>query len=243
MQLEIERVTTEIDGLDDVLGGGIPRGHVVLVSGAPGTMKSTLAYAIMHNAARRGLRSLYISLEQSKASLERQMAAMGFDVTAAADRVHILDGGALQKDMGRGARLVWVDYLKRAVDNKRRIDGVDLVALDSLEALEVLAKFEDRRIALFEFFEWFRALDATALILAEATGDAPALVLDSGHRDHHDEEFLADGVLQLKLHPVSDLDVQRRLRVAKMRAANHRTGYYTLVFEDGRFSVTRSMSE
>src|SRR3989337_866440 len=71
---------TYVEGFDEAITGGIPEGHVVLVSGPPGTMKSSLAYNILwHNAAEEGHRGIYVTLEQGKASLEFQMVCPGFD--------------------------------------------------------------------------------------------------------------------------------------------------------------------
>jgi len=44
------------------------------------------------------------------------------------------------------------------------------------------------------------------------------------------------------MHPTSDLFIQRRLRVVKMRSTKHETGYYALTFEDGGFEVTRAVT-
>lgn len=44
------------------------------------------------------------------------------------------------------------------------------------------------------------------------------------------------------MHSISDVDIQRRIRVVKMRGSNHKTGFYALVFDEGHFQVTRVMS-
>ena len=240
--MELPKVKTHIDGLDEVLGGGVPRGSVVLVSGLPGTMKSSLSYAMMANNAREdSARCLYVSLEQTRPSLENQMRAMGFDVDAAGGSIHVLDIGTIQKEFGRSATKPWMDFLRRTVETKKKIDGVDLVAIDSLEALEVLAKFGDPRTELFHFFAWLRDLGATSLVLTEAPPEAMIPLLDpSPPRD--DAGYLADGIVHLKLHPVTDVEMQRRIRIVKMRGANHKTGFFALLFEGGRFSVTPAMS-
>src|SRR6267143_2117515 len=56
------------------------------------------------------------------------------------------------------------------------------------------------------------------------------------------ESNLADGIVQLGLHPTSDLYVQRRVRCVKMRSTKHETGYYALAFDEGKFEVTRAVS-
>jgi len=235
--METAKIPTFIEGLDEVLAGGFPVGHVILLSGLPGTMKSTLSYAILHrNARERGAKCLYVSLEQTRKSLEAQMSAMGFDVEAVRGDVHILDVGTIQKEVGKSATRPWMEFLRRTLTTRKDIDGVDLVVLDSLEALEVLAKFEDRRTELFQFFEWLRDLGATTVLLAEAASEAPFLGLEAP-QPRRDETFLADGILELKMHQISDVDVQRRIRVLKMRGSHHRTGFSALVFEEGRFQV------
>ena len=236
--METKKILTYVEGLDEVLGGGLPAGHVVLLSGLPGTMKSTLSYAILHrNATERGAKRLYVSLEQTRKSLEDQMAAMGFDVEAVRGDVHILDMGTIQKEIGKSATKPWMEFLRRTLTTRKDIDGTDLVVLDSLEALEVLAKFTDRRTELFQFFEWLRDLGATSIVLAEAASDAVFLGLEAP-QPRRDETFLADGILELKMHQISDVEVQRRIRVTKMRGSHHKTGFSAIVFEDGRFQVT-----
>ena len=240
--METKKTPTFVDGLDEVLGGGLPTGHVVLVSGLPGTMKSTLAYSILHgNAAARHAKSIYVTLEQSRSSLLAQMAAMGFDTDAVRGDLHLLDVGAIQKGIGKSATKPWIEFLRRMLTTAKEIEGVDLVVLDSLEALEVLAKFEDRRTELFQLFEWLRELGATTHVLAESSPE-PAFPGLEAPPPRRDETFLADGIIELKMHPISDAEVQRRIRVVKMRGSHHRTGFHALVFEDGRFQVTSVIS-
>ncbi len=235
-----EIIRTYVDGFDEILGGGIPGESVVLVSGLPGTMKSSLVYSFLHNNSLRDERnSLYITLEQGKKSLERQMSKMGFQVEEVAGNLHILDVATLQKRMKETSGL-WIDFLQRAIEFRKEIGVIDLIAVDSLEALEVLAKFGDRRQELFKLFEWFRGQRATSFLITEAPPEPSfSLVL---HSAGNEADYLADGVIHLKMHEVNDVDVQRRVRVVKMRAANHKTGYYALVFDGGNFSVTRAMS-
>src|SRR5438034_6115415 len=241
-KMETKKVLTYVDGLDEALGGGLPAGHVVLVSGLPGTMKSTLSYSILHrNATERGARGLYVSLEQTRKSLEDQMSAMGLDVEAVRGDVHILDVGTIQKEIGKSATKPWMEFLRRTLTTKKDIDGIDLIVIDSLEALEVLAKFSDRRTELFQFFEWLRDLGATTLVLTEAASEAPFLGLEAP-QPRRDETFLADGILELKMHPITDVEVQRRVRLTKMRGSHHKTGFSALSFEDGRFQVTSVIS-
>ncbi|OGS48467.1 MAG: hypothetical protein A3K68_07970 [Euryarchaeota archaeon RBG_16_68_13] len=232
------RVKTYVDGLDEALDGGIPWGHIVLLEGTPGTLKSSLGFSILlHNAVRDGRHGIYLSFEERSESLLRQMASLGMDLQVQQGSVVLLDprtaGGLLSEKHD------WIDGLERALEELKKQKGLDLVVLDSLEALEVLARFQDRRREMFRLFEWLRDLDVTAFVIAER----PDWIV-GGHvlQGRWDEDFLADGVLQVRLHMVSDLEVQRRIRVMKMRGARHETGYLSLVVDEGRFQVTRALS-
>src|SRR2546430_14677162 len=76
------------------MAGGIPKGSVVLLAGAPGTMKSSLAFAALFNNALKGRKGLYISLEQSRESLVRHMKGLGMDPEGAHANLSILALGA-----------------------------------------------------------------------------------------------------------------------------------------------------
>jgi KaiC/GvpD/RAD55 family RecA-like ATPase/tetratricopeptide (TPR) repeat protein len=233
-----ERIRTFVEGLDESIEGGIPWGHLVLIEGAPGTMKSSLAFSILlHNAAREGLHCLYLSLEERASSLLKQMGSLGL-------RLEVPKGSLVVLDPRTAADLLaekpdWVDGLRAGIRSIKEKRGLDLIVIDSLEALEVLAKFTDRRREMYRLFEWLRDLEVTSFIVTERPD-----WLIGGHvlQGRWDEDFLADAVIHLRIHMVSDLEAQRRLRVVKMRGAKHETGYLAMVLDDGRFRVTRAMS-
>src|SRR5207245_11250332 len=86
------------------------------------------------------------------------------------------------------------------------------------------------------FYDWLRDPGPLTVLIPEKpsqlrAGRAPA-----------EEAYLADGIIALQMHPTSDLYVQRRLRVVKMRATKHDTGYYALSFDDGSFEVARAVT-
>jgi circadian clock protein KaiC len=72
-----ERLSTGIEPLDDMLAGGYFRGSSVLVSGAPGTAKSTLCGAFLEAACQRGERALYVSFDESASEITRNLASVG----------------------------------------------------------------------------------------------------------------------------------------------------------------------
>src|SRR2546427_1470449 len=231
-------VRTFVEGLDETLEGGIPWGHVVLIEGAPGTMKSSLGFSILlQNAARAGLHCLYLSLEERGSSLLKQMGSLGLHLEVPKGSLVVLDPRTAADIIGE--KKDWVEALEAGIRSIKEKRGLDLIVIDSLEALEVLAKFKDRRREMYRLFEWLRDLAVTSFVITERPD-----WLIAGHvlQGRWDEDFLADAVIQLRIHMVSDLEAQRRLRVVKMRGTRHETGYLAMVLDDGHFRVTRAMS-
>ena len=229
----MKRISTGADGLDQILGGGIPQGSVVLLAGAPGTMKTSLAYTILHANATMGVKGLYVSLEQSRASLADHVTGMGFDQRDVKDALSILDLASLRKRMGDSGS--WMDLFRMYTQSIRAGFPYEILVLDSLDALELLAKFQNYRQDAFELFQWTRRLGCTSLVL----GELPSV----GARDppeafgKHREDYLADGIVHLRLEKRGEFESKRVIRIVKMRGANHDTGYHTLVF-DKAFRVT-----
>ena len=241
-------VKTHIRGFDDdVLRGGIPQGHVVLVRGASGTMKSSLAYYVLYHNALEGAPGLYVTLEQTAAGLLEHVAALGLKATAVSEALPILDlsrgreyleemvskvGSMAETTAPRGEALLAV--LKAKIFELRKKRNFRLLAIDSWDALELVLEFADRRAETFGFFEWLRDLGVTSLLISEEPAlEAPPTALE--------EEFLADGILHLRLEPVTETSFQRRVQCVKMRSVNQDSDDHTLLFENGRFEVARAI--
>ena len=91
---DLERIPTHIEGLDEKMQGGIPQGHICIVAGASGAMKSSLTFSMLYNAVLYGETSgIYVTLEQGKDSLRSHMANMGMNVDdpRVRNRIAIID--------------------------------------------------------------------------------------------------------------------------------------------------------
>ncbi len=241
-------VKTFIRGFDEeVLRGGVPQGHVLLVRGASGTMKSSLAYYVLYHNALQGTPGLYVTLEQSAGSLLEHVAGLGLRATAVSEALPILDltrgreyleelaakvGEMTRSGVRPGEALLTV--LQGKILDLRRRQGFQLLAIDSWDALELVLEFQDRRTETFAFFEWLRDLGVTSLLVSEeaAVGAAGSVL---------EEEFLADGILRLRMVPVSETSFQRRIQCTKMRSVNQDSDDHTLLFENGRFEAARAI--
>ena len=239
MSVQIERVKTYIQNFDDVLGGGIPKGQVVLITGTPGTMKSSVSYSIIYqNALQNHIKSVYMTLEQSRDNLLQQMNAMGMDKEEVKEYVHILDLGLIRKSLSQlSAKGTWLQVFKMYAESLKHSLGYEILVVDSLDVLEMAAQMGDnRRSDLFFLFEWLRSLGITTFLLSETSPDKM-------FENKYDEGYLADGVISLKLHELGETDIQRRIRAVKLRSTNHKTGYFSLLFNDGVFRATQVITE
>ncbi len=232
-------VKTYVDGLDEILGRGIPEGSVVLVSGAPGTMKTSLTFHILHGNAAHGTRGLYVSLEQSRASLLDHTEGLGYRLESVGGNLSVLDLAALRKSLQGPAEQPWMDLFKLYAKGLRTSFDYRLLVIDSLDALEILAKFHDPRRDLFDLIRWLRGLHATTFLLGELPSDDGTAPRQAFAK--HKEEYLADGIVHLRLARQGEFGMQRQIRVVKMRGTRHETDYHALVFDNG-FKVTRILA-
>ncbi len=235
--LQAERVRTYIEGFDDRINGGVRKGHIVLLFGSPGTMKSSISMNLLWNNARKAdKKCLYISLEETKQSLMESMKNLGF-WPVDEGKLTISDIASLrlehtEADSGRDWFKILEEYVKKRYD----AHGVDLLVIDSLNAIFSLARVQNPRQELFHFFGFIRKLGITAFIISE---------LKPGNEEisAYGEDFLADGTIALRFHQVGEADYQLRIRCLKMRHSKVEHGYLTLIFKDGVFSATPPISE
>lgn len=239
MGIAVERVKTYIHNFDEYIQGGVPKGHVILISGTPGTMKSSICYSILYNNAKKnGTRSVYMTLEQSKENLLQQMGLMGMNDPEVQEKVYVLDLATIRKNvtemMAKGS---WLQVFKMYAETIKKDQGYDILVLDSLDVLEMAAQINtDRRNDLFYLFMWLRNMGVTSFLIAETS-------VDTINGGRFEEGYLADGIISLKLQSIGESDVQRRIRAVKLRSTNHKTGYFSLMFSDGMFRATQVINE
>ena len=249
---DIKRIKTYIEGMDEGLEGGIPEQHIVLISGTSGTMKSSVTFNILYNEALKGEFGVYLTLEQSSASLMKHMVNMEFDLSKvnivmlseiseledAVKKLKAKKGGILIADLGSIRKKVkdvrfssgsdWLNAIKNLVARVK--EGVDckLFVLDSLSALYVLSQFEQPRSKLFFIFEFLRDAGLTSFLISEIT------LNKGGFSEFGVEEYLADGIIHLQLTE-RYRKVTREISIVKMRATNANNDIFTLEYRNKEF--------
>ena len=230
MTMTEKRVRTYVRGLDEQLQGGIPAGHVVLLAGKPGTMKSSLAFHIVHhNAKNDGRGGVYVTLEQSRDSLLGNMSGLGLDMTGLEKKFSILDLGLIRKKLKQLSNKSWIEVFRMYIDNLDKTMDLGVLAIDSLPVLEVMGKFDDPREELFRLFEWLHDLDITSFLITEMEQDNDKFA-------HYGEDFLSDGIIHLDLRR-EDRNVNLYLSVVKMRKTAHARGYFPLIYDEDGFEL------
>lgn len=249
---EIKRVPTYIQGFDENLEGGIPQGHIVLMAGSAGTMKSSASFNILYNEALAGKTCLYLTLEQSYPSLINHCINMGYDFTkintvimkdlgnfhddiakinaSQKGSLVMVDVGCIRKeikDVKVSENRSWLNVIKNIIKKIKSESKLDVFVLDSLSALYVLSRFESPRIELFYIFEFLRDLDVTSFLISE-------IPIDGSRYAEYDEDFLSDGIIHLRLTPFRR-NIVREISVVKMRTTNCNHDVFSLEFKNGQF--------
>jgi KaiC/GvpD/RAD55 family RecA-like ATPase len=252
---DIRRIKLHIQGLDENIQGGIPEGHVMLLSGAAGTMKSSICFNVLYHEAVTGKNGLYISLEQSAESLVNHMINMDYDMrrvnliiikdlselknrTAelqdqSLGSLIIVDMGTIRKeiqDVNTDNNKSWLNVIKNVIKKIHLEARCPLFVLDSLSALYVLSRFENPRIELFYIFEYLRDLKITSFLISEMPLDG------SKYSEYEIEDFLADGIITIKLTPFRR-QVVREIAVVKMRATACNNDIFSLEFRNSQFQA------
>jgi len=226
-------------GLDERMQGGIPMGHIVLLAGVSGTMKSSLGFSMLYNAVMEGRTSgIYVTLEQGKESLASHMSGMGMDVDdpRVRSKIAIIDLADLRVQLdaqGMSQSVDWMGQLIKQLANYRDSIGFEVVVFDSLGAFFTLTKMENPRDEVFRFFEAIRRMGLTGIIICEMMGESKNQYGEFGI-----EDYLSDGVMHLTMERDED-SIQRKMSIVKMRHTNHLLGYYPYHWaeNDSKFSI------
>jgi len=213
---EIRRITTGIRELDQVLGGGIPEGSVVLVLGAPGIGKTIFLTQFVLAGVKTGEPGLYICFDETRASYERNMRAFGWDLSRY-ENFHILDAYSMARDPERFN----LDDLVALVRDEVRDREIHRVSVDSLSSIPTFVLLRDQpdraRAAMRRFFDSFRAMRVTTLMSCEMEPTTKTGPFGF-------EVYLADGVIRMDTSLKEDgVEWVRFFDILKLRGAPHET--------------------
>jgi len=245
-----EHLPTGVEGLDELISGGFPRGRVILVLGGPGTGKTILASQFLYNGiSQYGENAIFVSLDENKNHYYSEMLKFGWDFKKAEEegkftfidatrlsRVAILKEKMLKEETSslRGKELQ-IDRLVEELQAKIQQIGAKRVVLDTLASL--FYRFLDpieRRTASIDLIESLSDIGVTAVVTTELS----YLGLE---RNLMDEEFLVHGVIMMQtlFHGGT---TTRALQVEKMRGANINPNLVPYTIDKNGIEVFPAMS-
>lgn len=227
----LPKCTTGIQGLDEITGGGLPKGRPTLVCGGTGCGKTLLAIeflvrgVMLHNEP-----GVFLAFEETAEELAQNVRSLGFDLDdliekqlLAVDYIHI-EPSEIEETGEYDLEGLFI-RLGHAIDSI----GAKRVVLDTLETLfSGLSNLGILRAELRRLFRWLKEKGVTAVITAER---------GSGTLTRHGlEEYVSDCVLQLD-HRVDGQISTRRLRIVKYRGSSHGTNEFPFLIDEGGISV------
>jgi circadian clock protein KaiC len=223
---------TGISGLDEVLSGGLSRGHVFLLEGEPGAGKTTVAVQFLLEGAKAGERSLYITLSETEQELRQGAASHGWTLGSEIEVFELIPPESLLAEEQQQSLLYSYDLELRET-TKQIVDAVERakpcrVVLDSLSEIRLMAQSSLRyRRHLLSIKHYFARHGATVILLDDLTAEV-------GDKTAHS---VAHGVIQLEeLAPTYGAE-RRRMRILKYRGQKYRGGYHDFTITTGGINV------
>jgi len=236
---KLERVPTGIQGLDEIIGGGFPKGSITLVSGPPGGGKSIFCFQFIYEGIKNGDKCLFLTLDKKVEGILIQATQLGFNFQPAIEQNLI--------------KLLYLNINKKmvyeAMTNEIMSGNYNRIVLDSITPLSEMPIFirhsedsnidpslindqeqsEDvnlptRRLHLRYIIDALESAKSTSIITSELPVGSSLLSRDGI------SEFLADAVITLSLDPTMD---RRKLTIRKMRNTKHTLKPQDIVIDHG----------
>ncbi|HVA72900.1 MAG TPA: circadian clock protein KaiC [Candidatus Limnocylindrales bacterium] len=231
MLASLEKVPTGIKGLDEISGGGLPKGRTTIVSGGPGCGKTMLGLEfLVRGAVEFNEPGVLMTFEETPEEMTRNVASLGFNLKDLADRKKLfldyvyVEPSEIQETGEYDLEGLFI-RLQHAVETV----GAKRVVLDTLQALfsgfsnPGILRAEIRRV-----FRWLKERGLTAVVTAEK-GDGTLT-------RHGLEEYVSDCVIILD-HRINDQTSTRRMRIVKYRGTSHGADEYPFLIDEQGMSV------
>ena len=228
----LPKASTGIQGLDEITGGGLPRGRPTLVVGGAGSGKTLFGLEfLVRGATQYSEPGVFMSFEESIPDLTKNVASLGFDLDrlVTEEQLFVDHVSLTRSDYGETGEYDLDGLFVRIADAVNKV-GARRVVLDTIEALfgdlpnPGVVRAEIRRL-----FDWLKQRGLTTIITAER---------DQADRltRHGIEEFVSDCVILVD-HRIREEISTRRLRIVKYRGSTHGTNEYPFLIDEQGISV------
>jgi circadian clock protein KaiC len=227
----LTKAPTGIQGLDELTGGGLPKGRPTLLCGSAGCGKTLMAMEfLVRGVVNSGEPGVFMAFEERSEELATNFASLGHDLNAmVAQKKLVLDFVRVERSEIEETSDYDLEglFLRLGL----AIDGIGAkrVVLDTVEALfSGLSNTAILRAELRRLFRWLKEKGVTAIITGERG--------ETGLTRYGLEEYVADCVIMLD-HRVDGQLATRRLRIVKYRGSSHGTSEYPFLIDEGGVSI------
>lgn len=207
----MKRLPTLVEGLDEILNGGLFEGGVYIFEGPPGVGKTTLANQIAYTLARREIRTLYVTMlaESHARMLQHMEQQIFFDQQEVSATVFYVSG---YRELEQGGLKSVVELLRAELMRHR----ASLLVIDGLvvNSLETMANDSVRQF-VHELQSLVSAMSCTCLVLTSGNGNALSA-----------EQTMVDGIFSFEDHGFH-WRAERRMQVRKFRGSQIIRGQHT----------------
>lgn len=218
--MSLDYVSVGIPGVDQILAGrGVPRGHTVLISGGPGSGKTTFATQFLYiGATKHDESGIYVTLDEDPEDIKNNMSKFGWDlerlekekkisfINVSPVRVAPTETGLIQLGMKEFRLVKLLEAIRKGVEE---IDAKRVI-VDPLTMFTIQFPDEIERIyAMRDLMRELKRTGCTNMLISELRGTGM-------EREHQFEEYLAQGVILLRTF-LKESRLIRVFQVEKMR--------------------------
>jgi len=228
----LEKVPTGIHGLDEITGGGLPKGRPTLVYGAAGSGKTLMGMEfLVRGATQFNEPGVFMSFEETEGELTTNVSSLGFDLKRLVDTKKLsIDHVAIERseieETGEYDLEGLFVRLNSAIDSIK----AKRVVLDTIEVLySGLTNTGIIRAELRRLFRWLKDKGVTTIVTGERGGETMLT-------RHGLEEYVSDCVIFLDTRLTEEL-ATRRMRIIKYRGSAHSTNEFPFIIDENGISV------
>ncbi|MEZ0386887.1 MAG: ATPase domain-containing protein, partial [Verrucomicrobium sp.] len=226
-----ERCQMGVEGLDNILNGGLPRNRLYLIKGDPGVGKTTLAIQFLLQGAKQGEKGLYITLSETSQEIMGVANSHGWDLSPIA----LYELTSIEEKIRNDSESTF--FHPSEVELNRTIEALieevervkpARVVFDSLSEMRMLAETPLRyRRQILQLKQFFAGRQSTVLLLDDRTSGMHDLQVES----------IAHGVISIESTSPGYGVSRRQLNVLKIRGSQYLEGSHDLVLRKGGMAV------
>jgi len=219
--VDMDRVSSGIQGFDELVEGGLIKDRVYLVSGSSGSGKTIFSMQFIYNGITQFKENgVYVTFEETPEQLRRDMSGLRWELKRLeeAGKLALIDATSARVGLGSKEKFViprpvTLDSILFEIYKTIQRVGAKRVVIDCLDAMELQAKSpEDFRTSLLKLISILKSFNCTSFLVIEAP--------EKKISRHGISEFVSDGIICL-YYVLEDDKRLRKIEVLKMRGTDH----------------------